>query len=425
MRRVLAAACALAALAGGPPAFADTGATVGTSAGANGSVVQVFDIRLPSKFSLTFRWCDGLSCGDAAPECYSNKWIPSFEAPSLEMRLPPAASGQDPFAPIRQVIVQQVDENNRVLSTMQQTIERQQQLQQILHSIELNRNDQIRGIIENLRAHRDGSGRQCGFTDEEKKGFEQKFGSDLDNTGNEHLRVTVVWNRPDNGSTLPPTLLTLGSNALNSGHEADAALQAVQLTSLDPAAYPGFRQNDGKWSDLQVGGQPFDRTGSVPTTLANLLVAAGLKTDPALLGQELFDRGTWKPGTGTPLNAMRDFLASKQLAVQETTLLSGLGQLASSGTNVGSVLVAYTDTTGKQPQENLAVLTGYDPGHDRVTVLDPARGRQTMTTEALAAGNPYLFQVATQHQQQLLQTATSAVQSSVDTQLGIIRNIGR
>jgi hypothetical protein len=419
---VLTAAWALAALAGGPPAFADASATVSTGAGTNGQVVQVFDLRMPGKFSLNFRWCDGLTCGDAAPECYSNKWIPSFDTPSIELRLPPASPGRGDFEPIHQVIVQRVGEDDRVLSTIQQAMQQQNEMNQLLRTIELNQNDAIRGILQNLRAHKDDSGRLCGLTDEEKKGFEQEFGLELDNTGNEHLRVTVIWNHPEQGSTLPPALLTFGSNVLNSGHEGDAAFQAMEIAGLD-AAYPGFRQDDGTWSDTRMGGHPFDRTGSLPTTLANLLAGGGQKTDPGLVGQELFDRGTWKPGTGTPLNAMRDFLTFKQLTVQETTLLGALGQLQVSGTKTGSVLVAYTDTSGKSPQENVALLTGYDPGRDRVTVLDPARGSRTIPIDQLAAGNPYLFQVATQQQQQMVQTATAAIRSTVDAQTAIIRNV--
>lgn len=423
MRRLLAATCALAALAGGPAALADTSATVGTGAGANGSVVQVFDIRQPSKYSLNFRWCDGLTCGDADPECFSNKWIPSFEAPALQLRLPPASAGKDPFDRLGKVMVQQINEHEQVISTVEKAFQRQEQMLEMLRDIQLQQDTLMRSMMQNLRAHQNDAGRLCGLTDEQRQGFQEEFGAELDNRGNEHLRVTVVWERPEGGATLPPAMLTLGSTVLNSGHEGDAALAAMEVAGLGPADYPAFRQDGGDWSGLELGGQPFERTGSVPTTLANLLAAAGDDTDPGRLGQELLDRGAWKPGTGTALGAMRDFLTSKQLTVQETTLLGALGRLGSAGTEVGSVLAAYTDSSGRQPQENLVLLTGYDAARDRVTVLDPARGEQTMTTEQLAAGNPYLFQVATQRQQQALQAATTAVQTMVDTQLQTIRNL--
>jgi hypothetical protein len=40
--------------------------------------IQVIDLASPAEVPLKFSFCNGISCGDADPECYSNKWIPSF-----------------------------------------------------------------------------------------------------------------------------------------------------------------------------------------------------------------------------------------------------------------------------------------------------------------------------------------------------------
>ncbi|HLF41021.1 MAG TPA: hypothetical protein VI854_06050 [Acidimicrobiia bacterium] len=386
--------------------------------GLTGVVGQAILVDLNPRLELLFRFCSGLTCGDADPECFSNKWIPSFPEPRVILAVPPGG-----FEQATEVLVERLDTDGNVVS--EQKLRQAGEVLRTLNQLQIDLHESSKGIIQNLRAHTDGSGKLCGFTDDEKAGFVQEFGTGLDTSASQ-MRITILWKPPAEGEVIPPVRAQLGSTTLNSGHEHDtvAAVAARQAAAdLEPASYAEYRQDKGDWADDVVAGAPFKETGTVATALANLLSGLGRDEDPAAVGQALAERGAWTPGSGVGWDAMRGYVGSLGLQHTETTLLSATGSLSSAGTALASTLAAFTDRSGKEPTETVVVLTGYDPGKDRVTMLDPVRGERTMTVSELAAGNPYLLQVATQRQQEAYDTLAATLRAQSEAQLATIRNL--
>lgn len=139
--------------------------------------IQIIEIQLPKKVPLRFAYCDGRVCGDADPECASNKWMPQFAgAMARRVVVGPIAGGSVDSA---------ATSGAKAPATAESSV-----------SVGVSN-----AVVASLRMHlRDG--RVCGYTDEEYQAFRGRFGSEYVNE-NTTFRIAVRW-RSGSAGTPPP-----------------------------------------------------------------------------------------------------------------------------------------------------------------------------------------------------------------------------
>ena len=155
---------------------------------------QIIDLASPDQVALKFSFCNGLTCGDVDPECYSNKWIPSFsdQVPaSITLPVPDGLT-------IGKVTVGSAAEPGAAYAkgsdvTIGTGADGQAHIQ-------LN-------VVGHELAHvvQKTNGRVCGITQEEKDQLEQTEGTALNGQKTRSVRVVVEWHGPTS-TPLPGTV---------------------------------------------------------------------------------------------------------------------------------------------------------------------------------------------------------------------------
>jgi hypothetical protein len=161
-----------------------------------GDRLQILDVVVPRRTALTFSYCNGLSCGDADPECYSNKWIPQFAGGvvgTLTLTPPPGAAAAEVVAgtgaaggalrPLPTAVVP--GPGGAVTVTSSSPL-----------------------ASELAKYARDG--KQCGLSAGEHQAFLRRFGSSFESTDTEVVRVVVRWKGGTPGTTPQPPRLNGG-----------------------------------------------------------------------------------------------------------------------------------------------------------------------------------------------------------------------
>jgi hypothetical protein len=172
-----------------------SGPTVGCSStvpvdDGSGDILQTVDLVMPATITVGFRFCDGLSCGDADPECYSNQWIPSFGGENLSRMTiapPPGARAAG--------VVAGAGSSAGSLSQLAATPTIGAD-----GSVTVSVPSPTRSAI----ASRFHDGKICGFSEDEKRAIEERLGSSYDNSAQRVVRVVIRWKGASAGASPPP-----------------------------------------------------------------------------------------------------------------------------------------------------------------------------------------------------------------------------
>jgi hypothetical protein len=221
----------------------------------------------------------------------------------------------------------------------------------------------------------------CGFTADEAAAFSRKFGTTYANPF-PTIDVFVEFSEP----------------TVSAGYHQDAVINVVTanlelkpakpLTNLSVLA-PSLRQDDPQWAGVIAGNRTLGETGTVPTAIATLLAAFGRGADVPAVARALRARNAWTPGAGADWAGIHAYLRDEGFDVHETDLTEATGGEASRAL----FLVALRDRSDGAPVETLLVISGYDPGRDDFTVIDPRRGLRHVTWDDMAAGDPWVLAV--------------------------------
>ena len=147
---------------------------------------QIIDLASPDQVALKFSFCNGLTCGDANPECYSNKWIPSFAGQVPASITLPVPDGLT----IGKVTVGSADNPGAAAYAKGAEVTMSTGSDGQAH-IQLN-------VVSHELAHvaQATNGQVCGITQEEKDQLEQAEGTVLNGQKTRSVRVIVEWQGP-------------------------------------------------------------------------------------------------------------------------------------------------------------------------------------------------------------------------------------
>jgi hypothetical protein len=174
-----------------------TVACSGTVTTADGDLLQFLDIVVPTDTALSFSYCDGLRCGDADPECYSNLWIPQFAdkvVGSLTLTPPPGATPVEVAA----------GSGARAGGLSQVST---------APTIGANGSVTIGGLspVASALSEYVRDGKLCGLTEREYESFRSVHGSNLQNHDSRVVRVVIRWT----GGKAPSSVQLNGATQLS------------------------------------------------------------------------------------------------------------------------------------------------------------------------------------------------------------------
>ncbi len=361
-------------------------------------ITQTFLIQAPTLIPLTFSYCNGLSCGNPDdPElgCYVNLYNPNFtnELPKnlIIGALPAGASTGKPvklYAKSGQLAGPDLNYGYYDpvhTADWNKTIFRSAPVFGSDGSVTLQFSQGP--FDEFVRAKLSPKGRVCGLNDEELRAFRAKYGEVFNNTDRATIKIAIIWEMEN------PEYANPVGQQLQQNLTIDTSTRVLSQT-LSPSTPPQertkvFRQTDRQWSNLTNGETQFSETGTIPTTLANLLARYDATSDPSLVAKDLLTKGLpWE--TGLSWQQLANYLENdKKIHVTETTAFGTLQHLAQQQ----PVLTALTNKTKDGARESLIVIESYNPTKDRFTIIDPVRGSTTMSWQELMQGAPWFLTV--------------------------------
>jgi hypothetical protein len=150
------------------------------------SRTQIIDLASPEQVPLKFSFCNGLTCGDANPECYSNKWIPSFAGQVPASITVPVPDGLT----IGKVTVGSAGDSGSAGYAKGADVSMSTSPDGQAH-IQLN-------VVSHELAHavQATNGQVCGIPEEEKNQLEQAEGTVLNGQKTRSVRVVIEWEGP-------------------------------------------------------------------------------------------------------------------------------------------------------------------------------------------------------------------------------------
>lgn len=168
-------------------------------------VTQVQNVTVPPTSSLSFGYCDGLTCGNEnSPSCIINAWIPQF----LGGGTPPVLVFQPPYpdAKVKSVFIQATGQSTLSSSYWDSTNNDNWNTGAVAGPPSLGGDGALRialagsNISSNMSlSFRYEKGQVCGLSDEEHQQFINEWGSSIANPYTNYT-VKVMWQASKNAS---------------------------------------------------------------------------------------------------------------------------------------------------------------------------------------------------------------------------------